>query len=1185
MESFVYEHGRLEVTHSKSGIPLYTIDDCLLTQRELRSEDAFVAPGIVVSQQGGSIQGTYPDGTNYFSFDCDKKLHNWKINKRKLYAYDDEGMIHIFPFDFSGVSTFSLSRKPHGWCMIPNTSTLLHWNALTLQVVDLTTTKHTVLREHVSKVISGDASTSIAATGDHLGCLCIWYVASWKCHHQIMTGCEPCHQVRLQHDTRVAVRNDSKLEVYNVVTGKHLFHIPVRAICIEWSKYGLVVSTHHHIISYVADIPTICFEHNSNTILKSVHDRVWTRWCDNLIELKLNNTIAECPMKLIEWIQAPRFPVPSEAWPTRYLDVLAISAKQWILKCLDWDPPRLWFRHSRLKEALFEAVLHHQCYSLATKWSFLTDKQSWYSKCEAKLTNKVQNINFSETTLALLQLCYKHVRSKDIYQWCWFHHGRQAMKPILMHMTKRPDFMDFIAKKPSTPDSILCFTKKAVRNALRNGWYCIFINWLKKFHAHYPHAPSHHMRQIFTELLIYTYAHVDYNTIDIPLEETGSFKPIEHLTPAHTHAYIKINDETGFLRRVKCQRDKPTEMTWCPLNSSVPLTIRETDILIWTYVHKEGPKTMLECALTLLNEDLWSYQKTCKPWTWFKSEIGAFLAENVLVRIYEETMRIESATFSDIGGEFWTDTQFKVHESEPVTIEWMAPIWSYIEENLYHIVPLRLKICHALSVTTRNIDLSTSYASELLQCCGTQTIQREYEWRIKTYATAMISDYGRFFIGSKDGIIYEYNTLSTIKTPLRTFESHQQPILQLQLTTQCLISLCDQKMNVWNLEQGVNIMSIDTDMAFVSILLSKMPYFWTVERNNHRPVVTLWDIDNEMPIRRLDTSKYESGNIFSSSLPLPTMIVSKTMYILDKPETIKLEIDNDITCVAGNTHGICGGTNKGNIFMIHLESNEMTHWSPMESYAVTAMAALPDKKLMIAGLENGTISVWDVQENNFSLCMSIGDSPIQCLCAQSLFVMVGCNQTLTLMSVVYERAICTVHAMNAVIFWSNAWKTRLLKAAATVLEPCVVECLLKDSATPAALALLDECTLEYQDRSAWCSSEFIDILLTAPIKHARKIVKRLATFRGPRFDCAICGDEESDDSVAYIKGCQHRFHTGCLAELIRKVPEYHNEMQYEYALQVGLTCPTCRAPFKSEDVLEDTFLNKYLYIPYKQMNT
>lgn len=1182
MESFEIQHGELQVSRSKTGIPLYTMEDCLVSKKELQPTQHFIAPGIVISQQGNTIQGTYPDGANYFTFECDKTLTNWKINKRKLYAYDQQGTIHIFPFDFTGVSTFKLSRKPHGWCMIPNTTTILHWNVLTLQVVDLNSTKHTILREHVSKVISGDASTSIAVTGDHLGVLCIWYVASWKCHHHIKTGLEPCHQVCLRQDNHVAVRNDTKIDVYNVATGTHAFHIPVIANCIEWTKYGLAVSTEQYIISYVRDVPTICFEHKCSRILKSVHDRAWSIWRDQLIELKFNDTIAEWPMKLIEWIQNPCFPVPSKTWPKRHLDVLALSAKQWIPKCLHWNPPRIWFRHPRLKEAIFDAVLHHERYSLATKWSFLIDRHLWHSKCEEKLVTLVQNIEFSDKTLELLKLCYKDVRSKDIYQWCWFHHGRQHMKTILMHMTKHPDFMDFIANKPSTPDSILCFTKKAVKNALKNGWFCIFIHWLKKFHAHYPHAPSHHMRQIFTELLMYTYTHFDYNTIDVPLEETGSFKPVEHITPAHKHAYINVNNERGFIQHVKCQPDKPTEITWRPLHSSVPRTICGR-IHVWTYTYKDGPKTMLECALTLLNEDLWSYQKACKPWTWFKSEVGAFLAENAMIRIYEETMRIESATFSEMGGEFTTYTNFKVHESEPVTIEWMAPIWSYLEENLYHIVPLRLKICHALSMTTRNIDLSTSYASELLQCCGTKTIEREYEWRIKTYATAMTSEYGRFFIGSKDGVIYEYNTLSTMETPLRTFESHQQPILQLELVRICLISLCCEQMNVWNLEEGVNLMSVDTDMVFVSVILTKMPLFWCVEHNNHRPILTLWDFENEVPIRRLNTSEYENGNIFSSSLPLPTVIVSKTMYILDEPEVVKLDIDNDITCVAGNAYGICGGTNKGNIFMIQLESNEMSHWSPMESYAVTAMAAVPDTKLMVAGLENGTLSVWDVEKNNFSLCMSVGTSPIHCLFAESLFVMVSCNKTLKLLSVVHERATVTVHALNAVIFWSNAWKTRLLKDTAEVLEPCIVECLLKDNATTAALALLDECTLEYQDRLSWCSPEFIDILLVAPIKHAQKIVKRLAAFRGPRFDCAICGDDESGDSVVYIKGCQHRFHTGCIAELIRKVPEYDNEMQYEYALRVGLTCPTCRAPFQSEDVLEDTFLNKYLYIPYKQL--
>lgn len=1182
MESFEFANDRLEVTKSKSGIPLYTLHDCLVSKRELRPNDDFIAPGIMVSQHGGRVHGTYPDGANYFSFECEKPLKNWMISGRKLYAYDSKGTVHVFPLDFSGTSTFPLSRKPHGWCMVPKTSTILHWNVLTLQVTDLNSSEHTVLREHVSKVLDGDASGGTAATGDHLGVLCIWYVASWKCHHNIKTGHEPCHQVRLRRDNQVAVRNDTKIEAYCVVTGKHLFRISVVAHCIEWATYGLVVCTREHVTAYIHGVPAICFEHKASQVFRSVHDRIWTTRRDELLELKLNTNIAEWPTKLIGWMEAPSFPVPSETWPKRYLEVLAISATQWIPKCTHWDPPRLWFRHTALREAIFDAVLHHERYSMAKKWSFLSNRGSWFSKCETKLDTLVLNISFSEKTLELLRLCYKHVRSKDIYQWCWFHHGRQAMKPILMHMTKQSDFMDFIARKGGTPDSILCFTKQAVRNALRQDYFCIFIHWLRQYHTHYPHAPSHHMRQIFTELLVHTYTHFDYNTIDIPLKETGSFKPVQNLTFAHKRAYVQIGHDRGFIRHIQFRPGKPAEITWCPLNSSIPQTIDHQNISIWTYTRKEGPRTMLECALTLLDEDLWTYQTTKKPWQWFRSEMGAFLAENTMVRIYEQTMRIESAAFSDSGGHIVTDTQFEVHESEPVAIEWLAPIWSYLDENLYHIVPLRLKLCHALSLTTRRIDLPTRYASELLQCCGTKTVQQEYEWRVKTYATAMVSEYGRFFVGSKDGIIYEYNTLSTMERPLRTFESHQQPILQLELTMRCLISLCDEQLNVWDLEDGASVMSIVTDMTYVSIMLSAMPFFWVVEHNNKRPVITMWDIDTEIPIKRVDTTAYEAGAIFSTSLPTPTVIVSKTLYTLSNAETLTLDIANDIMCVAGNTHGLCGGTNKGNIFMIHFDTNEITHWSPMERHAVTAMTAVPNTKLMIAGLANGMISIWDIEEDNFSLCMSIGKSPIHCLFAESMFVMASCSQSLKLVSVVHERAMVTVHAMNAVIFWSEAWKTRLLKSTADVLEPCIVECLLKDTATTAALALLDECTLEYQDRLLWCSPEFIDALLLAPIKF-KKIVRRLASFRGPRFDCAICGDDVSDDSVSYLTGCQHRFHTGCVAELIRKVPEHHNEMQYEYALEVVLKCPTCRAPFKSEDVLEDTFLNKYLYIPYKQL--
>ena len=47
--------------------------------------------------------------------------------------------------------------------------------------------------------------------------------------------------------------------------------------------------------------------------------------------------------------------------------------------------------------------------------------------------------------------------------------------------------------------------------------------------------------------------------------------------------------------------------------------------------------------------------------------------------------------------------------------------------------------------------------------------------------------------------------------------------------------------------------------------------------------------------------------------------------------------------------------------------------------------------------------------------------------------------------------------------------------------------------------------------------------------------------------------------------------------MIRKVPEYHHEMQEEYALHYNLMCPVCREPFTENDVAEDIFLNQHFF--------
>ena len=107
----------------------------------------------------------------------------------------------------------------------------------------------------------------------------------------------------------------------------------------------------------------------------------------------------------------------------------------------------------------------------------------------------------------------------------------------------------------------------------------------------------------------------------------------------------------------------------------------------------------------------------------------------------------------------------------------------------------------------------------------------------------------------------------------------------------------------------------------------------------------------------------------------------------------------------------------------------------------------------------------------------------------------------------------------------------------------------------------------------WCDDDLVELLFDMPMASSKLILKRLVAFKGPRIDCPICGDDETKDTVSYLTPCHHRFHTGCIAEHIQKTPEYHEQMQYEYALTVELKCPTCRAPFESHHVKLDNILN------------
>ena len=1085
----------------------------------------------------------------------------------------------------------TLSRKPHGWCVIPKTTTVLHWNILTLNVTDFRKNKNDILRTHSSKVISGVASTSTAITGDYAGFICVWYTASWKCHHHISTGHEPCHEIQLNDNNEFAVRTTNNIYIYNLILGRKKYDFSKKAVSMKYTAYGLVVGTSKEITIYdISYSPTVVFQHECLKLIKhaSCHN-LWSVSNRQIRELRFSREYIDWSEECLRWVKNPKFPI-HQKWPRRYMDVLALSVEEWLpLVEHSWDPPREWFRHVGLKHAIWDACLKFE-YTLSKSWNHLNHKNltMWYEKCLYKIETLVLDIDYNVYTFTLINEIYRYIdiNSKAIHKWCWFHQGKVIMRHLLIYLTENNDFfLENIENEPSTPDSIMCFSSVAVLKALKKNKILIFIRWLQQYHNFYTFEPTHHMRKIYGHLLSYIYEHIDKNTLDMPLVDSGTWKTVEKLTMNHQHAYISNDGTEGFVHSIQMIPNE--EILWTPIHSNgVKLFSKGETLKIWSYYNTKSPRNILECALTLLKEDMWTKKSLSTKWNWFKSELGAFMAEGCSIHVFETTMQIERAEWSDTGAHIYTDTKFSLGDSEAVDIYCMSPAWSYMDENLYHIIPLKLKIANSIVLTVRPIHLELTYAPELFQCCSSKTIQIEYEWKTTSMATAIVSLSGMFFVGCQNGIIYEYDTMSNIHSITRTFEHHTLPIKHIHIQNRSLISLCDDHLNICCLTTGRLIMTIETKTRFLNCMPINDHYFWVVQEYKNSINVVLWDIHSEIPVKKLDTTEFKEGEIFCTSLPSPIIIVNRDIYMLDDKIRVfsDLDIKGKITCIHGDYNHVFGGTDEGVLFMLNINTEEFSLWTPSKFSQITAIASLEDHDAIIIGMANGKIAIWDIFDAEFTMFLSISDRPIQYIFVEGLIVMASCYKTIKLMSVVRQRSKMTLHLLNTVITWSEKWKSRLIKDAETYIEPVVVSCILKREIIPEAILLLDECTKNYQDRISWCSPGFIDILLLTPIDQIKHILRRLVAFRGPKFECAICNDEHSDDSISLIKTCNHRFHTGCIAQLIRKVPEYNDEMQYEYALSVSLRCPICRTPFESEDVEEDKYLNKYLHIPYKQIN-
>ena len=130
--------------------------------------------------------------------------------------------------------------------------------------------------------------------------------------------------------------------------------------------------------------------------------------------------------------------------------------------------------------------------------------------------------------------------------------------------------------------------------------------------------------------------------------------------------------------------------------------------------------------------------------------------------------------------------------------------------------------------------------------------------------------------------------------------------------------------------------------------------------------------------------------------------------------------------------------------------------------------------------------------------------------------------------------------------------------------------------------------LENEDAlRTWCVPEVLDTLdicrkkSSVPVRY-NKVAKRLFCYSGKRFTCVLCLGSSSSPKrfpISALKTCMHRFHTKCIAEHISKTREWNEECRHNWALNVNLTCPTCREPYNRSDVVDDKFtadLCKYI---------
>lgn len=1177
MDTFVRINGLTTLSNKctlvEKSIPALVTKDCSIFQQNMETGDVFIAPGVIIQQKDGEINGFRVNAFKIFSFKCQTILTHFKMDSNKLFGLDGDNNAHIYHTDGTTPEIHNLKHNVLNWCIVPQTRIIISWNLLTMRAYDPDTNTNRLLYEHRARITCGVTSASMFATGDSAGTVCIWYVAELKCHHKIKTGSEGIVQLII-HTSQVFVRTNSTVFCFDSQTGKKQFELTIASNTIHHTQNGLLISTPGCLQLFQGSQQILKFKHNAARLLPSTQTRFWSIHERTIQELDINDHIVAWPTDCIQWIQSPTFPFHN-SWPTnRYMDVFAMSIDEWMPKIsTDWDPPRQWFRYRALRDAIWNWSVVHNIY-LSNKWMFLPkDTLSlWYMLCIDQIKSSVTSYEYSMDTVELLSQCVCNIdiQDKEILEWCWFHHDKLKMKHIIMQLSENDDqetLINIINKNKPSPDAILCLSTLSIRLWLIRGYVAVFIRMIQAYHESYPYGPTHETQKAFELIVVHVFTMLEASTCDIPLQESGHWTSKERFTPNDNGKYIKTSSGKGFITKVVPQEDGTREVTWKPLSRETIL--KERNVKVWNYIHAEGPYTALECALLMVNG--WENKDSVVKWNWFSSELGALMAESKLINVFEQPMRILSASWDERGACLRTSTFMDICEEEQVLIEIENPAWSYTEDNKYHIAPLRLKICNIISMISKPEKFKNMVS--LLNCCTYNTIINERCWTTEHGITAMISEFEYFIVGFENGTIFEYKNVSSFSKPMRFFNGHRSNIKSLHILDELLVSMSQEKICVWCLKTGILYFAFDSEIDFVSVVPINPMQMWVLEHGEW-VTATLWDVEFKTKTTKMTLPADGHSFYALKILDMPTLVTDSDIIVWTTSgiqKKYKMKLLGNTTCVAPIHHGVCGGTSKGEIFMFNLENNEMHEWTLGST--ITAISDMPNTGFIICGSQTGEISLFNTEKNDLDTCFYISKEPILHIHVQNMFVLVTYHSCVRLLSVVPERASLSCHAIYSMMHWSSQWKTHLMNHVEQYIQPVVLHSLTKKKSIMVVLDLINMCTEDYADRSLWCTEKMCDLLLDIPLDASRSVLKRLVSFQGPRIDCVICGDAEKKDTVSFLPACHHRFHTECIAEHIRKTPEYHDQMQHEYALSVELKCPICREQFKPEDVKVDNILD------------